>query len=462
MYKRTLLKLSLIIVSFCLYSQDNKWSLEKCIGYALEYNIQIKQYELNSKYYENNYRQSKTATLPNLNFNADHSYSFGKALDYSVYEYKDQTIQSNSFRLSSSVPLFQGLQNKNTIEKNNFDLLASIQDVEQIKNNVSLTIASAFLNILFNKELVTIAREQLALTNLQVERTSKLAEAGSVALGKLLEIQAQAAGEELKLINAQNQLDISYLTLMQLLELDSITNFEVENPKNLTITEYIYDSLSIYNIYNQSVLVLPQIKSAGYKLKSSEKQLSIAKGGISPSLSLTASYGSRYSDAVERNVIGDNGQPLLDENLQSVMENYPFPDQLKDYASTSIAFNLRVPIFNGYLTKTNIENAKIGILNSELELQNQKNQLFKEIQQAYADAIAANKKYLATEKALVAMKESFRYTQEKFEVGLINTVDYNAAKNQLAQTESELLQAKYEYIFKTKILDFYRGIPIKL
>ena len=452
----------IFILSFQLFGQENSWSLERCVQYALENNIQIKQYELNSQYYENNYFQSKIGVLPNLNFTADHSYSFGKALDYSDYQYKDQTIQSNNYRLSSSVTLFQGLQNKNTIEKSNFDFLASTQDLAQIKNNVSLTIASAFLNILFNKELVTVSQEQLDLTNLQVERTAKLLEAGSVAKGRLLEIQAQAASEELRLINAQNQLEISYLTLIQILELDNISDFEIEVPVNLEISSENSSILSIGAVFDQAESILPQIKGAEYRLKSTEKQLSIAKGGISPSLSLTTSYGSFYSDASERTVIGDDGLPILDENMNPVTEEYPRGDQFSDNASTSISFTLRVPVFNGLMVKNNIGNAKIGILNSQLELENQKNVLYKEIQQAYADAIAAYKKFQATEKALTAMEESFRYTQEKYEVGLVNTVDYNAAKNQLAQTESDLLQAKYEYIFKTKILDFYRGIPIKL
>jgi len=460
MLKKFILTVLIIIYTFSIFSQDT-WSLERCINYALENNIQIKQQELNTKYHSNNYNQSKTGVLPNLNFTASRTYSYGKALDYLDYNYKDKT-QRNDFRLSSSVTLFQGLQNYNTISKNNYDMQASLQDLQQIKNNVSLTIASAFLNILFNEELVTVSQEQLEITKQQVERAEKLLEAGSIAKGRLLEIQAQAASEELRLINAQNQLDISYLTIVQLLELDSISNFKINIPENIEVSFRNIDILSIGSIYTEAESSLPQIKGAELRLKGSEKQLLIAKGGVSPSLSITASYGSMYSIPAERIVYGDDGYPLVDANGDVLKENYLKNDQFNDFLSTSLSFNLRVPIFNGLMVKNNVDNAKIGILNSRLDLENQKNILLKDIQQAYADAIAAYKKYLASDKALVAMEESFRYTQEKYEVGLVNTVDYNAAKNQLAQTKSDLLQAKYEYIFKTKILDFYRGIPIKI
>ncbi|MFC2136779.1 TolC family protein [Bacteroidota bacterium] len=474
MLKKFFLSFLMIIFFIQIFSQEASWSLERCVQYALENNIQIKQQELNAEYNNNKLTQSKYGLLPDLNLGASHGYSFGRALDETTYEFTDnETVRSNNVGIRSSVTLFSGFQNINTIKQNEFDLQASLKDVEQIKNNVSLTIASAFLNILFNEELVTISYEQLELTKQQVERTEKLLEAGSVARGRLLEIQAQAASEELRLINAQNQLDISYLTLIQLLELDSVADFQIDFPSNLSIDQQNTELLSIDAVYNQSLTALPQIKSAEFRLKSAEKGLDIAKGMRYPSLSFNGTYGSVYSSIRSRQTGLGLSDPIDIGNTQSgeivfgstpipILEDYPFMDQMNDNISTTLTFNLSIPVFNKYMVKNNVDNAKIGILNSQLELENQKNILYKDIQQAYANAIAAFKKYQATEKALTAMEESFRYTQEKYEVGLVNTVDYNAAKNQLAQTESDLLQAKYEYIFKTKILDFYRGIPIKL
>ncbi len=474
MLKKSILSIIILLNIFILFGQDSLWTLERCIQYALENNIQIKQHELNAEYNKNKLTQSRIGLLPDLNVGATHGYSFGRALDETTYEFtENETVRSNSYGLRSSVTLFAGFQNINTIKQNEFDLLASLKNVEQIKNNISLTIASAFLNILFNKELVSISQEQLDLTLLQVERTKKLLEAGSVAKGRLLEIQAQAASEELRLINAQNQLDLSYLTLTQLLELDSVSGFRIDIPSNLTLNAQDAAILSIESLYNQSLNVLPQIKSAEFNLKSAEKGLDIAKGMRYPSLSFTGTYGSVYSSIRSKQtgiIVSDpfqigstqSGEVVFGTTPVPVFTDYPFNEQMSDNVSTTLSFNLTIPVFNKYMVKNNVDNAKIGILNSQLELENQKNILFKDIQQAYADAIAAYKKYQASEKALVAMEESFRYTQEKYEVGLVNTVDYNAAKNQLAQTESDLLQAKYEYIFKTKILDFYRGIPLKL
>jgi outer membrane protein len=286
---------------------------------------------------------------------------------------------------------------------------------------------------------------------MQVNRTSKLVDAGSLARGALLEIEAQAASEELSVINAANQLDISYLTLTQLLELDSIGDFTIEIPEFGDIADQEI-ALTVNSVFNEANIFLPQIKSAEYQLASSERGLGIAKGSRSPVLNLSGVYGTGYSDARRKNQTIEN--PLG--------ELYPFLDQMKDNRNTSLSIGLQIPIFNGWMVNTNISNAKLNVLNYQLLLETERNNLYKEIQQSYADAVAARKKYLATQQALVAMEESFMYTEQKFEVGLVNTVDYNAEKNRLTQTQSDLLQAKYGYIFKMKILDFYRGIPLTL
>jgi len=430
-----------------VYGQSNVWSLEKCIFYAIDNNIQVKQMELGSEFNSNTLLQSKLGALPNLNAGATHSWSFGRALDETTYEFtKDQTVISDNIYLSSTVTLFNGLQTLNTIKQSKYDLMASLQDVDKIKNDISLSIALAYLQILLNMELLEVTNNQLEITNLQIERTNQLVEAGSLAQGSLLEIQAQAAAEELQQVNAQNQLDISYLTLTQLLELDSVGNFEIEIP-DLPLPEEKFLLESINDIYSDAERILPQVKSADYQLKSSETGLNIAKGARIPILSFTGSYGTRYSNILTKPIIGGD---------------YPFGDQFRDNSTYGVQFNLTVPIFNGWQTNTMISNAKISVLNSMYNLESTKNILYKEIQQAYADAVASLKKYRASEKAVSSMEESFRYTEQKFNVGLVTSVDYNTSKNQLTSTQSDLLQSKYEYIFKTKVLEFYRGLPLNL
>ena len=427
------------------------WSLEDCIFYAYENNINIKQQALNSEYSDNILNQSKIQLAPNLNAGANHSYSFGRALDETTYRYTDnQTTISDNLNISSSVTLFNGLQQLNTIQQNEFNLLSSLQDLEKLKNDISLFLASGYLQILFNIELLQVAKDQHDLTLQQVQRTDKLVSAGSLARGSLLEIQAQAAGEELNVIEAQNLLDISYLNLTQMLDLDSVGNFQIEIPEFGDVArEPIL--LSVGSVYRDAIGVMPQVHGAEYRLKSAHEGLDIAKGGRSPSLYINAQWGTGYSDA----------RQILNTTTME-FEDMSFRDQIEGNRNAAISFGLNVPIFNRWMVNTNISNARINVVNYELTLETTKMDLYKNIQQALADAIAAQKKHTATEEALVAMEESFKYTEQKFEVGLVNTVEYNTEKNRLTRTQSDLLQAKYDYIFKMKILDFYRGIPIRL
>lgn len=454
------LKVKILINSILLFSiflttfSQETWTLQKCVDYALENNIQIKQSKLNTEYNENLFNQSKSNRLPDLNASVGHGISFGQALDPTTYEFtKDQTVNSVNPGINSSVAVFNGLQIKNTIERNRFNLLASIQDLEKLKNDISLNIAAQYLQILFNTELLNIAKEQLEVTSAQVARSKILVEAGSVAKGDLLQIQSQEAADELSVITAESNLQLSYLTLSQLLELDSADDFKIVIPE---ITDISEENLleTVEQIFPEALQILPQIKAADYNLKSAEKSLDISKGSRLPQISVTGQYGSGYSDSRQRLIPGSGPLPLY--------EDYPFMDQLSDYRSLSFYTTLRIPIFNNFSAKNNIKNARINVQNSNLEVENQKNILYKEIQQSYADAFAALKQFRASEKALVSMEEAFKYTREKYEVGLLNAVDFNIAQSQLVLTQSELLRSKYDYIFKTSILSFYRGIPISI
>jgi outer membrane protein len=450
--KKLILLFSFFLLIFLNGARAQKvWSLEDCIMYAFDNNISIKQQVLSTEYNENLLQQSKVSQAPNLNAGASYGYSFGRALDETTYEFKDnQTIMSNNVNLTSSVTLFNGLQQRNTIEQNKYNLLASMKDLDKLKNDISLFLASGYLQILFNRELLQVAINQHELTLQQVERTGKLVEAGSLARGSLLEIQAQAASEELNVINAQNQLDISYLNLTQMLDLDSVGDFKIEIPEFGDVASDPI-TVTVDMVYRDALNVLPQVQSAELQLKSAYEGLSIAQGMRSPELNINAQWRTGYSDA---------RQKLDLDNLELV--DMPYWEQMDGNQNTTVFLGLSIPIFNGWMIKTNISNARLNVLNTELELETTKMDLYKSIQQAFADATAARKKYLATEEALEAMEESFKYTEEKFEVGLVNTVDYNTEKNRLTTTQSDLLQAKYDYIFKMKVLDFYRGIPITL
>jgi outer membrane protein len=475
MIRKIFMLVGVLVGTSLILSAQEPWSLEDCIQYAMENNIQIKQTVLTTDYNQNILKQSKLSQLPTLSGNANYNYSWGRILDQTTYSYSDnQTINSVNMGLNSSTNLFSGLRVRNTILQNELNLLASYEDVEKIKNDISLLIAGGYLSIMFNKELLAVTESQLEITGQQVERTEKLVDAGKLARGNLLELQAQYAAEELNLVNAENQLIISMLNLQQLLDLPIDTAFDVVIPE---LEDPDQDPLvmNAVEVYIRAEQEMPEIKSAMLGLESAAKGLAIAKGGRSPQLYLSANYNSGYSDIRQQVVsvsgpvqipIGTTagGETVFALDLQEVPEfgAYPFFQQMQDNASAGVGLGLSIPIFNGWMVNTNIANARIMHESAQLDLQSKKLTLYADIQQAYTDALAALKKFNATQQALISMEESFKYTETKFEVGLVNTVDYNTSKNQLTATQSDLLQAKYDFIFRTKILNFYKGEPITL
>lgn len=468
-----------LLNSLSVYAQDaititSPITLEACIDYALKNNIQIKQSELNTELSQTVLNQSKANLLPSLNANASHSYNFGRTIDRFTNQFATQQVLSQNISLSTDITLFSGLQNINSIQQNKYSYLASKYDVDKIKNDISLNIASAYLQILFAVETVENARNQMGITNSQVERTKKIVEAGAAAKGTLLDIQAQLASEELNFTNAQNSLDISYLSLTQLLNIPLTEGFSIVKP-DLAIGNETLLTTNANQIYATAVDYLPEIKSAEYTVKSSEKAVDVARGGLSPRLSFSAAYGTGYSGLSQRTIAAPQFQGYApDGSITSVgdtvlspffsnpaTEQIPFADQYKDNVNKSFGFFLTVPVFNRLQTKAAIDRARIQKLNAELTVESTKLQIQKNIQQAYADANGGLKKYNATLRTVDAMKESFKYIEQKFNVGMVNINDYNDSKNKLAKAESDLLQAKYDYIFKTKVLDFYQGKPLK-
>ncbi len=462
--------LIVLFVSPVVTFSQNAWTLEQCIDYALEHNITIKQQELDTEYNRNNLVQSKYAILPNLNAGISGNLNSGRSVDPFTYDYTTENVKSSNYALNSSVTLFSGFQKYNSIKANEFNLKASLKDYEKLKNDIALNISAAYLQILFAEELVAVAEDQLEVTKQQVERTKKLVDAGSLAQGSLYEIQAQEAAEELQLVTYRNNLDLSYLVLAQLLELESVEGFSIVKPEIAEINEgRILQSVN--SIYAEGVLALPQIQSAELKLKSAEKSLAISRGSYLPRLTLTGSYYTGYSNnrfiynqipTIIEFGYTESGEKVYAPYFESEQKDYPFSDQLKDNAYKSLSLNLSIPIFNNLQIYTGVKNSRLNVVNNKYALQQVKNMLFKDIQQAHADAVASLKKYKASEKSVEATKESFRYTSQKFDVGLVTSFDYNQAKTQLTKIQSDLLQAKYEYIFKSNILQFYRGKPIKI
>ncbi|HPD94453.1 MAG: TolC family protein [Bacteroidales bacterium] len=438
--------LAFIMLPFTARLQE-PWTLEKCIQYAIDNNLQVKQYELDVKSNEASLLGAKFDVAPNLSANANHAYNYGRVTNYNTNAKEKSNLMSTSFSFSSNMPLFNGFQVINTVKKKQFDLKASVMDVEAIKNNITLTVVADYLQILFQQELVENALRQLKQSQLQVERTKLLVDAGSLPEGNLYEVEALEASDELTLVDAQNLLAMYTLNLTQLLEIKSPEGFSIVKPE-------ISDSLKLdipgepQNIYGFAVESKPQILAAQYRVSSSELDLKIAKGEYFPQLTLFGSYGT----GVQKYLKSSDVYTSTD----------PFFTQIKNNAEMSFGLSLSIPIFNRWSAHTAVTQAKISLENAKLSLETQKNNLYKDIQQAYVDALAAQKKQSASIKSQQSARESFRYTENKFNLGLLTALDYTTSRNNLAKADTDLLQAKYEFVFKVKILDFYLGNPIKL
>lgn len=454
-------------------SAQKLWSLEECIRYAWENNIQLKKQDLQTQYSKTNYEQSKVALLPDLNVGGNHAWNFGRKIDPYTNEFSNTTVTTDNLYAQSTLVLFNGFQLINSVRQNEILLEKSFQDYEKAKNDIGIQIATVYLQILFNEENLNVALKQQEISQLQREKMGKLVEVGNKSKGDLLLMQAQEANDKYNSINAKNNLSISYLTLAQLLELKTSEDFKIKIPDSLTI-DNTNVLLSVEEIYKVAETKLPQIKSAQYDLMSSEKNLSIAKGSLSPQLSLTGSYSTGFSDARQKitganptmdtigYVSGIKTMPVTSGGVNLVMGKYSFMDQLKDNANKTLSINLNIPLFTRFQTRSKISNARIKLHDSEYSLELTRKSLYKEIQTAHADAVAALEKFYAATEAVRSNEEAFKYSQQKFDVGMLSAVDFNTAKNNLTKANSDLIQAKYQYVFKLKILDFYKGLPLVL
>ncbi len=438
----------LLILSFGVSSvfAQKVWTLEDCIYYAFENNIQIKQSKLQIQSVQADLKQSKFEFAPTLNGSSSLNYTWRGSVDPTNTYISDNTMSAN-FGISSGVTLFEGFQKHNIVKQNELAYNSSLYDSEKKENDIALELTAAYLNILFNHEMLMVAQNQAEITKQQIRRTKNLVEAGTLPQGDLLEIEAQGLMEEVNVIRADNNLSLSYLDLLQILDLPANEEFEIERP-----SIEINDELSVIpseQVYANAVSFMPEIKSAELDVLNSNRSVMIAKGASYPSLSLRGGVNSSYYDSKLVNFM-DPDSPVM-----------AFWDQITDNISEYLSLSLSVPIFNAYQANTRIKKAEIQNLYSKFTLELAKNALRKNIEQKYFDAIAAYKTFHANKASLESLKESFKYTEEKFTLGMLNSVDYNLAKSKLTQAESELLRAKYDYIFKTKILDFYMGVPLK-
>ena len=416
------------------------WSLEDCIDYALKNNISLKQSELNIELNKNEYFQSKMELLPSVNISNSFNNNRGRYINPFTNEFDEEVSSSLNLSYNSNFSLFNGFKNINQIKKAANESLKSIYDLESAQNDLISSIALSYLQILFNEELYQTSESQLDLTKNQENRIKTLVEAGSIAQGELLNIQSQLALEEQQLIQAENQLNLSKLQLAQLLELEQYENLNI---LKLDIKVPIFKIKNNINTdYSIALNTQSSIKSSELQINSAIYDLKIAKANYLPNLSIGYRISTLYLDNVD--------------------DMFTFNEQLENNQQSAIYLSLNIPIFNKWSVRNSVAQSKIQIENSQLNVQQAKNQLRKNMEQANADQLAAYKKYQATQKAVIAFKEAFTYINERYELGMVNSYEFNESKNKLITAESDELRAKYDLIFKVKLYEFYTSLKFEL
>ncbi|MGF1636607.1 MAG: TolC family protein [Cyclobacteriaceae bacterium] len=485
-----LIKRNIIAVLFLLapllgYTQQtDAYTLQECVDIALKNNLSIQRSQLNVENSKIDVNQSQFDRLPTVNGSIFNSYRWGRSIDPTTNLFTTQRINSNGFSANAQVFLFNGLQQLNTIKQNKAALEASAHDLESVKNDVTLNVVSAYLQVIFARELLENAKTRLNTTSIQRDRTKKLVDAGSLPITNLLELQSQEATNEAELISAENDLNLSMLQLKQLLQIPGSTSFEIEVP------ELEVDNLAVMNqraeeVYQQAVLTMPEIKSADSRLLSSTYQLKVARGAHSPSIGLRGEVFSNYANTLDYDgrmvpngetevipprVIGylesDPTQvvvtePGITQGFDTV-DGYPIFEQYRDNLSRSIGFFINIPIFNGFSTRNNIQRAKLQYEDAKIVKSETQNQLRQTIETAYNDMQAASKMYYSADRQVESLEESFRAIERSYNLGASNFVDYQVSSDNLFRAKSDLTRAKYDYIFKSKVIDFYLGNPITL
>ncbi|MFD2822199.1 TolC family protein [Lacinutrix iliipiscaria] len=429
-----------IFTSIASHGQDKLWTLEECVNYALDNNITIKQNELDLQNSELNKKDAFGNFMPSLNASATHSWNIGLNQDPVTFDAVNSTTRNLSGGLSSSVDIYTGLRNLNQLRRSNLEILASQYQLDNMKDNISLSVANAFLQILFNKEQLKVLNAQQEITLEELQRTKDLVDAGSIPRGDLLEVRATIASQEQQVVNAENAILLSKISLAQLLLIEDYENFDIID------TEYQVPPSSVLNESPEAIIA--KAKETRYDMKIAqnnseiaEYNLKIAKGAIQPSLRGSYSFGTNYFNS-----------QLFDTPV--------FEDQVSDNKSHSFSLNLSIPIFNGFSVKNNIKRSKINVERTKFQLEQASLDLETNVYQAYNDAKGTLKAYEAAQETLAAREEAFNYSKERYDVGMLNAFDFSQSKNRLEAAQSEVVRTKYDHIFKLKVLEFYFGIPI--
>ena len=427
------------LVKLDVLAQPKQWTLRECCDYAVAHNITIKQQENQCRQQEIQLSNAKNQRLPDLSGSAGQNFSFGRGLT-AENTYTNTNTSSTSFSLGTSIPLFTGFQIPNNIKLSQLNLEAATQDLEKAKNDIRTQVAQAYVQILYNMEIADVAHRQISIDSAQVARLQTLLNIGKASEAELAQQKATMAQSQLTATQAENNLQLAILAMTQLLELSTPEGFSVERPTTENSSLFTLHS-SLFTpdeIYADALATKPEIRSQQLRLDATEKSIKIAQAGYYPTLSFSAGLGSNYYKTSGFKADG-------------------FGTQMKNNFSQYLGFNLNIPIFNRFQTRNSIRSAKIDRENQTLQLDNTKKTLYKEIQQVYYNAVAATQKLQSSRQATESSETAFRLTQAKYEQGKATITEFNEAKNNYLKSESDLTQARYEYLYQQALIQFYRG-----
>lgn len=432
------MKYQFFILLFCfasVVSAQQKLTLEQCIDIALENNRNVKQQELTKQSREVAYSQARADLLPNLNASAGQNFVFGRSIGLDN-TYQNTNSSQTSFSLGSDITLFDGLRMKHNIDARRADVRASQADLDKIREDIIMSVSTAFLQVLLNKELVQISEDQIELTNANIIQRNELIKSGKMAEGEIYELEAQKAKEELNRVQAESNLKLALLDLAQIMEMENVSDLDITAPSaEKLISESILFPSDV--VYQNALINRPEISGANFRLESAQKEVLISKSQLYPTLTFGANVGTGYYHMSNRT-------------------NDSFSSQMRNNMSNSVGFSLRIPIFNRFQVRNGIRTAQIALENNRLEMDKTKLDLRKRIEQAYYNALGANSRWEAAKKSEIASREAYRFAEQKFENGRANSYELFQAKNNLTQVLGEMAQAKYEYAFRLKILELLK------
>jgi len=459
----------MLVTNLQAQNAGSKLTLQSCLDIAQANNIAVKQSGLQEESAKINLNQSKYNRLPNISAGLNYGINSGRSIDPFTNSYNNQQLSSSNGNISASVPVFRGFQINNAIQQSSLTYQASKMELQQEKDNLTLNVILAFLQMMNDEDVLKLSKEQMSVTKKQVERLEVLNKEEAIAPAVLFDMKGQFASDQLAVVNAARSLEMSKLSLAQFMNIPYSKDMQIDR-EGFDLTIALYDATA-ENIYSTALQSLAMVKAVDYRTKAAAKAKKVAAAGLYPTLSLFGQLGSNFSSAArtltplssmdvatsDYVVVGGNNLPVMTNQTKYNSQKISFTNQYNNNLNTYVGVNLNIPIFSSLQTRTNIKLAKIEERRTGYIAENTKIQLRQAIEQAHVNMTAAFERYQAVNDQVNAFTESFRAAEIRFNLGAVNSVEYLIVKNNLDRATVNLSVARYEYLLRTKVLDFYQG-----